>query len=148
MRVPLALLSLLVLLAAFLWVWFAGSAPASDQIASPGSAQLAQAQAPGVDSPLRTSESTSEQREVLPESAWIEQSAATQALDGAATFGMDVAVLDPDGGPIAGATVQVTSPAKQSAVTDELGLTRLALPTGTRRVELFVDADGFMHVRN
>ena len=37
-RLPLVLLGLLTLLAAFLWIWSGSATPASDQIAMPGMA--------------------------------------------------------------------------------------------------------------
>jgi hypothetical protein len=146
-RLPLVLMGLLALLAAFLWVWSGSATPSSSQIAMPGTARASN---PGPeDARLHSGESAqSPQRELLPESEFAAQAAQPESSASAATFELEVAVLDPEGTPIPGATIESDEPTRQTRTSDEQGTARFALPSGTRRVALFVDADGFMHVRD
>jgi hypothetical protein len=145
-RTALVSLSSLALLALLVWVWLADATPAGGPIAAPGTKRASSDASQGA--MLRPGELADEaQREALSiEAAAAEASAKAEAASGA-SFTMDVAVLDPEGDPIAGATVQVLETPKRTLTSDELGLARLPLQAGTRRVELFLDAEGFMHAR-
>ena len=146
-RLTLVLVGLLALLAAFLWVWSGSATPASNQIAMPGTAGASNA---GPEDARLQSGAASEspQRELLPESEFAAQASPSEANAPAGTFELEVAVLDPEGAPIPGATIESSEPMRQTRTSDEQGTARLALPSGTRRIALFVDADGFMHVRD
>src|SRR5262245_55683102 len=112
-RLPLVLLGLLALLAAFLWIWSGSLTPPTSQIAMPGMAGTSSAGAEDVR--LHSGDSTqSPQRELLPESEFAAQAAQAGTDGTAATFELEIVVLDPEGAPIPGATIESNEPTRQT----------------------------------
>lgn len=145
-RTALVVLATLALLGLLAWAWLADAAPASGPIAAPGAKRAgADGTQPAL---LRPGEVADEpQREALAVDVTDAVGSEPAASGDAPSFAMDVVVLDPEGEPIAAATVQVLGGSERSHASDEQGVARLALPGGTRRAELLIDAEGFMHLR-
>ncbi|MAE96159.1 MAG: hypothetical protein CL910_16010 [Deltaproteobacteria bacterium] len=145
-RLVLACALFLAVFAAVMATWFLVRLPGNGYVAVP--VGRSEPEGSATRPAMRSTEVATSMRRGAPTGGASEPIAGTALFaDGSNTFTVEIAVRDPAGAGIGAARVQFAPPSGATTTTGRDGLARVRLPSGTRRIDVRADAEGYVHSR-